>query len=52
MKTEFTMRNVAIKQTVRPNVNEESETARIGMNNINSEFPRGVDALQGGVTVM
>ena len=51
MKTEFTMRNVAIKQTVRPNtMNEESETARIGMNNINSEFSRGVDALRGNVT--
>ncbi len=49
MKTEFTMRNVAIKQTIRPNMNEESETARIGMNNINIEFSRGVDASQGGV---
>jgi hypothetical protein len=50
MKTEFTMRNVAIKQTVKPYMNEESETARIGMNNINSKFSRGVDASQGGVT--
>jgi hypothetical protein len=50
MKTEFTMRNVAIRQTVKPNMNEESETARIGMNNINSEFSRGVDAPQGGLT--
>ena len=49
MKTEFTMRNVAIRRTVKPNMNEESETARIGMNNINIEFPRGVDASQSNV---
>jgi hypothetical protein len=50
MKTEFTMRNAAMKLTVKPNMNEESETARIGMSNINSEFSRGVDASQGGAT--